>query len=134
MPIRREHVVSGSFCLLVLTLLLTACSEKNPVAPEQPAQPEIFFNWLPAYLENQANAQPNHELMQFLDEEPNWKDPAAMGAILERLGTAPDAFQTGSGTANDAPILDAIRLYVIQAQHFLDGSTQYLPVLQRDRG
>ena len=131
--------------LLAASMLLCSCSEKNPVGLA--GEPQVFFNWLPALLEDQASAQPCHELMQYLDGasviDP-WagKDRATMQAILDRLGNCPAAYrQSAPGYAtSDEPILDAILVYVQEARAFLAGNTQFAPhgqlspTLQQDRG
>jgi len=78
--------------VLAIVMLLCSCSEKNPIGPG--GQPELFFNWLPALLADQASAQPCHELMQFLDNasvvDP-WasKDRQQIQSIVDRLGNCP---------------------------------------------
>jgi hypothetical protein len=131
--------------VLAIAMLLCSCSEKNPVGPG--GQPELFFNWLPALLADQASAQPCHELMEFLDSagvvDP-WagKDRQQIQSTLDRLGNCPAQYrQTASGyEAGDEPILDAIIVYVQEARSFLAGNTQFAPhpqqspTLQQDRG
>jgi len=131
--------------LLAAAMLLCSCSEKNPVGPA--GQPQIFFNWLPALLADQASAQPCHELMQYLDSasvvDP-WggKDGQTMQSMLDRLGTCAAQYrQSAPGyEAGDEPILDAIVVYVQEARSFLAGNTQFAPhaqktpTLQQDRG
>jgi hypothetical protein len=131
--------------LLALSMLLCSCSEKNPVGPA--GQPQIFFNWLPALLTDQASAQPCHELMQYLDSagviDPwSGKERDSMQAIVDRLGSCPATYrQTAPGYVSaDEPILDAIQVYVQEARAFLAGGTQFVPqalkspILQKDRG
>lgn len=131
--------------VLAFAMLLCSCSEKNPVGPG--AQPQLFFNWLPALLADQSSAQPCHELMEFLDTadavDP-WanKDRETMTAVLDRLGNCPAAYrQSAQGyETGDEPILDAIVVYVQEARSFLAGSTGFVPhpqkspTLQQDRG
>jgi hypothetical protein len=131
--------------LLAGAMLLCSCSEKNPVGPG--GQPQVFFNWLPALLADQASAQPCHELMQFLDNagvvDP-WanKDSQVIQSIVDRLGNCPAEYRQGAlgyETA-DEPILDAIVVYVQEARSFLAGGTGFVPhsqkasTLQQDRG
>jgi hypothetical protein len=131
--------------LLAGAMLLCSCSEKNPVGPG--GQPQVFFNWLPALLADQASAQPCHELMQFLDNagvvDP-WanKDSQAIQSIVDRLGNCPAEYrQSAPGyETGDEPILDAIVVYVQEARSFLAGGTGFVPhsqkapTLQQDRG
>jgi hypothetical protein len=131
--------------VLAIAMLLCSCSEKHPVGPG--GQPELFFNWLPALLADQASAQPCHELMQFLDGagvvDP-WasKDRQQVQSIVDRLGNCPAQYrQSAPGyEAGDEPILDAIVVYVQEARSFLAGNTQFAPhsqkspTLQQDRG
>ncbi len=131
--------------VLAIAMLLCSCSEKNPVGPG--AQPQLFFNWLPALLADQSSAQPCHELMQFLDNAGTvdpWanKDRQAIQSTLDRLSNCPAAYrQNAPGyETGDEPILDAILVYVQQARSFLAGNTQFQPhpqkspILQQDRG
>ena len=131
--------------VLAIAMLLCSCSEKHPVGPG--GHPNLFFNWLPALLADQASAQPCHELMQFLDGanvvDP-WasKDRQQLQSIVDRLGNCPAQYrQNAPGyEAGDEPILDAIVVYVQQARSFLGGGTQFAPhiqrspTLQQDRG
>jgi hypothetical protein len=131
--------------VLAIAMLLCSCSEKHPVGPG--GQPELFFNWLPALLADQASAQPCHELMQLLDAanvvDP-WagKDRQEIQSIVDRLGNCATEYrQSALGyEAGDEPILDAIVVYVQQARSFLAGNTQFAPhsqkspTLQQDRG
>jgi hypothetical protein len=131
--------------VLAVAMLLCSCSEKNPVGPG--GEPELFFNWLPALLADQASAQPCHELMQFLDSTGTvdpWanKDREAIQSTLDRLGNCPAVYRQGAAgyETGDEPILDAILVYVQEARSFLAGNTQYAPhfqqspTLQQDRG
>jgi hypothetical protein len=131
--------------VLAIAMLLCSCSEKNPVGLG--GQPQVFFNWLPALLADQASAQPCHELMQFLDNagvvDP-WtsKESEAIQSTLDRLGNCPAVYrQSAPGyEAGDEPILDAILVYVQQARSFLAGGTGFVPhpqqspTLQQDKG
>jgi hypothetical protein len=131
--------------VLAIAMLLCSCSEKNPVGPG--GQPQVFFNWLPALLADQASAQPCHELMQFLDGagvvDP-WanKDRQTIQSTLDRLGSCPAIYrQSAPGyESGDEPILDAILVYVQQARSFLANGTVFVPhpqqspTLQQDKG
>jgi len=140
-----KHFGVKAGIVLAIAMLLCSCSEKNPVGPG--AQPQLFFNWLPALLADQSSAQPCHELMQFLDNAGTvdpWasKDSQAIQTVLDRLGNCPAAYrQSASGyETGDEPILDAILVYVQQARSFLAGNTHFAPhpqkspTLQQDRG
>lgn len=120
----------------------SACSHKSPLAVEDggaPGTPELFFDWLPALLVDQEAAQPNHELMQWLDDPANYPNPDRLGelqAILDRLGEAPLEYRAhaSSYSPSDEPILDAIQTYVDQARAYLAGRLHYDPLLQRSTG
>jgi len=140
-----RHLGVKAGIVLAIAMLLCSCSEKNPVGPG--AQPQLFFNWLPALLADQSSAQPCHELMQFLDNAGTvdpWanKDSQAIQSTLDRLGNCPAGYrQNAQGyETGDEPILDAILVYVQQARSFLAGNTQFQPhpqkspTLQQDRG
>lgn len=136
----------------VVTLLMTglwvsatACSHKNPLAPDQPGEPEIFFNWLPGLLSDQGDAsQPAHELMAWLDDQGNYPvhaKAAELDAILDRLGNAVQTYrQTGAIEPTDEPILEILNVYIAGARAFLLGTHSFVPGgpgtqrLQQDRG
>lgn len=112
----------------ILTVVATslACSQKSPVEveePEQPGEPGIFFNWLPALLADQEAARSSHELMQWLDDPthyPRQDRIDELRVLLERLGDAPSEYREhASGySPSDNPILDSIQIYVDQARAF----------------
>lgn len=127
--------------LAALLFAAGACSHKSPLAVEEPTpgQPELFFNWLPALLVDQESAQPNHELMSWLDDESNYprKDRLSdLQALIDRLGDAPQEYREHAPgyTPADEPILDAIQVYIEQARAYLASELQYQPLLQRSRG
>lgn len=133
--------VSGvAVAILALALTATACSHKSPVGLDDGGgggEPELFFNWLPALLVDQESAQPNHELMQWLDDQENYPRPGRLGdleALLDRLEDAPQEYREHAPgyRAVDEPILDAIEVYVDQAQAYLAGEQNYQPLLQRN--
>lgn len=122
----------------MLAMALTvACSQKEPgpTAPD-PGPDSVFFNWLPSLLTDQSAAGSNHELMQFLDNPANYIDRNAMRAMMDRLGNAPNEYRENASRYSlaDEPILDAIQVYIDEANQYLDGELDYLPLLLRDRG
>lgn len=125
---------------IALSALLAACSHKSPVAPAEPPQPGVvYFDWLSALLEDQDYAQPNHELMQWLDDPANYPRTdkvAELRTLLDRLGGSPDDYRKHAPgySSGDEPILDAIQVYVEQARAYLNQQVNYEPLLQRSGG
>lgn len=119
-----------------VVLASMACSHKSPVGIDDGGgTPEVFFNWLPAFLADQESAQPNHEIMQWLDDEANFprKDRLTeLQAILSRLGNAPNEYrQTAPGhTPADEPILGGIEAAIEQAQAYLNNNLEFEPRMQ----
>lgn len=140
-----EARVSTIALALVLALATGACSHKSPVAADDGGggggEPETFFNWLPAYLQDQQapEAQLNHEIMEWMDDPANFPRQdrvAELQAILDRLGDAPDRYRANAPgyTAFDEPILDAIEEQILQGHAYLNGQLQFNPLLQRTGG
>lgn len=134
----RRRVVTLLVAIAAFALGSSACSHKSVLAPEDPGEPEVFFNWLPALLVDQSAAQPSHEIMSFMDDPTTYVRGPALAAILDRLGNAPQVYRsTAPGyRPADEPILDAIGVYIQQMRLFQSNQFQYLPdrTLQRDQG
>lgn len=125
--------------VLVLLLAASACSHKSPVAVDGGGggTPELFFNWLPALLVDQESAQPNHEIMEWLDDPANYPRQdrlADLRTILERLGNAPQEYRAHAPGYSpvDEPILSGIEAYIEQAQAYLNGNYTFQTLLQRN--
>ena len=130
----RRRIAPRLIASLCGLALLFGCSHKSPVAPD-PGVPAVFFNWLPAFLADQASAQPLHEITQWLDDDANFPraDKAAeLQTLLTRLENAPDAYrQTAPGyTAADETILIAIQIQIAEARAFLNTQIQFTPMIQ----
>lgn len=127
---------------LVVAMATTACSHKSPVGIDDGGgggggTPLLFFDWLPALLVDQESAQPNHELMQWLDDPGNYPREDRRGdlrALLDRLGDAPQRYRAHAPGYRpaDEPILDAIEAYVEQARAYLNGESTFEPLLRRN--
>lgn len=138
--IRPRDVSRLVVIMLTMLFMASACSHKSPVGVDDPGgggEPELFFNWLPALLVDQESAQPNHELMQWLDDQQNYPRQDRLGdlqALLDRLGNAPAEYRQHAPNYRpvDEPILDAIQAYVDQARAYLAGQQTYEPLLQRN--
>ena len=119
--------------VIALSTISAACSHKSPVAADDGGgTPEIFFNWLPAFLADQSAAQPSHEIMQWLDDPANFPRQdrlADLETILDRLGNAPGEYrQSASGyVPGDDPILGGIEMSIDQARAYLDDHLQFTP-------
>lgn len=123
--------------VLSITAALAACSHKTPVGVDDGGgTPEVFYDWLPAYLADQESAQPCHEILQWLDDYSNYprRDRLEdLQSILARLGNAPNIYrQTAPGyVPGDEPILGGIEATIEEAQAYLNDNLQYEPRLQR---
>jgi hypothetical protein len=100
------------------------------MALEEPGEPVIFHNWLPALLVDQGPAsQPAHEYLQWLDDQSNYPVPAKrpeLAQLLQRLGNATQIYrQTGAISPKDEPILDAIDVYIAAGRAYVNGTLPF---------
>lgn len=143
-PSRKSHggFSSARRAALVLAvgtiaLLTVDCSHKSPVGVDQGGQPEIFFNWLPAFLVDQgAASQPCHEIMQWLDDDANFPRQdrlTELQTMLSRRANCTAEYRQLSqiDVPGDDPILGGIDTAIEEAQAYLNDNLEFEPRLQR---